>query len=158
MTVCIDNVEVSLGRLSDDLRKFAIVGSVRSLGKDHVLSNGELDPGKAESQPQLLKLIAALGAECAGYLNKRYGDNFDEGRVGATAVRAFLEEVRIASRLRRSLDAKMSDLRANLSSLTDDERELLGRLSFASKYDMTPNERDLTALDVALVRLSGRQL
>lgn len=158
MTTQIEGVEVELGRLDADWRKFGIKVKVRSRRKPGLKTIVEVDPGKVVDQNGLVKLVALAGASCAEQLGKKYKDNIDPVKAGTLAVQAFGEECRLMAALSQSNKAKLGRLTVHKASLNDNERELVDRLDWLTRRgdDMTPKEG--AALDNMVARLHGRQL
>lgn len=158
MTTVMEGVEVKLGRLDTDWRKFAVIVQVHSILKPGFKANCEIDPGEAGSQEKLLKMVGAAGGAGAEYLADKYGDALDPTTCVIYAQRAFLEEMKLCAELAKEVPAKLKRLDSNKFALQNNELELFDRLQWLVNHDekLTPNE--VHALDTMLGRLHGEQL
>lgn len=158
MTTSIEGVEVELGRLDADWRKFGIKVKVWSKVKPHLKATNEIDPGEALSRQHLLDLVGVAGGACAEYLGRRYGDNLDSVTVASNALKAFAEECRLQAALSDGVREKVERLKTHKELLTEPERELLERCGFflARGDALTPKE--ILALDVMIGRVHSFNL
>ena len=158
MTTAIEGVEVELGRLDADWRKFGIKVKVWSRTRPHLKATNEIDPGEAHSKEHLTALIGAAGGACAEYLGKRYGDNIDPSSAASLALKAFHEECRLQVELGTGAREKVDRLKKNPEILTDPERELISRMEFFLIRGEPLTPKELLALDVMIGRLHSFNL
>lgn len=158
MTTAIEGVEVELGRMSDDWRKFAIIVKVHSRKKPGLKATNEVDPGIVTNSAGLQQLINTAGAALAEHLGKKYKDNIDPGYAGALAVRAFITECLLQAKLQESIPEKLRALGGQKALMRDNERELVERCSFYVARGDSVTPRESLALDSIIARLQGREL
>lgn len=158
MTTVIEGVEVSVGRLDADWRKFGIKISVRSEKKDGHKARAELDPGAFSNQAKLLEGIGRAGALCGEYLGKRYNEDPDIFNCAHYAQLAFLEEMRLMAEMKKDVPTKLKRLRDNAYGLQNAELELLNRFEWLVNNDQPLGPREVQAIDVMIGRLHGNSL
>lgn len=158
MTTVMQGVEVRLGRLDSDWRKTAILVSVLSKKKPGVKSRNEIDPGACENQADLLKRVGLAAGACAEYLCERYRETIDPSMAVIYGQRAFLEEMKLLSELKKDVPKKLQRLLGMKHALQNNELEFLDRCKFFVDKDMTLTADEVHALDVLLGRIHGSSL
>lgn len=158
MTTVIEGVEVTVGRLDADWRKFGIKISVRSSKKDGHKARAELDPGAFANQAALLEAIGRAGASCGEYLGIKYKEDPDIFNCAHYAQRAFLEEMRMMAEMKKDVPAKLKRLRDNSYGLKNAELELLERFEWLIKNDHPLGPREVQAIDVMISKIHGNSL
>ncbi len=158
MSTSIEGVEVALGRLALDPRKFGITVKVRSRRKKHIKFQVEVDPGMAVDQNGVFQLIAVAAGACCEELGKKYGDNIDPSQAGALALRAFREECHRMNELAKGVPEKVKRVATYRSLLSDPHREFLEHCEYFLRRgdQLTPKEVEL--LDFLVNQLHARQL
>lgn len=142
MTIELEGVSITLGRLTLDERKFGIMVKVRSMRRPNIKFQNEVDPGKVQDQNGLLSLISVAAAACAESLGKKYGDNIDPVKVGQLALRAFREECHLMKALNADIDAKLKRVAFYRVLLSEEHRNLLEHCEWLRRRgeDLTPDE------------------
>ena len=153
MSVTVNGVCVRLGRDPDN-GKYVIHVQVYSAQRPGLKADVELDPGDAESNQHLLKLIEVSACAGAEYLGEEYDDNIDPGEAGRNALVAFAEECKLQTLLGRDAPQKVKELENFLSLLSDADRELLLKLrwSLNSNIPLVPMEIEWVNQRLAHVR------
>lgn len=153
MSIKIDGVEVSLGRLDTDWRKFGITVKVYSRRRPGLKATNQIDPGKVGTAQALLQMVGAAGGACAEYLGKKYKDNIDPSVVANLAMKACAEEMRLAKELTQQVPNKLRRLVGQEANLNNNEQELVNRLQWLIDHGQELTPAEVRAVDSIIARL-----
>lgn len=153
MSITLDGVEVELGRLDTDWRKFGITVKVFSRRKPGLKATNQIDPGAVGNAQALIQMVGAAGGACAEYLGKRYKDNIDPSVAANLAMKAFVEEMRLAKELTQQVPAKLRRLLGQEAKLNNNEQELITRLQWMVDHGQELTPREVRAVDSIVARL-----
>ena len=142
MTIRIGAVEVSLGRLSSDQRKFSLNVYVRSVVRPGLQAQNEIDPGKFSNAAAVLQAVGVAAGAGAEYLGVKYGDNIDPSTAVRDAMRATAEEMKLMASLSGSVPEKLRHLNSKKSLLSNRDLESLKWFNhlYESHNGITPAE------------------
>lgn len=158
MSTGIRGVEVELGRLSTDWRKFGITVKVWSQRKPGLKATNEIDPATVTTAQAVIQLVGAAGGTCAEYLGERYRDNIDPTEAARLAMRAFVEEMRMVKELATAVPMKLMRLRSHVSEMNNNEQEFLERCKWFIDRNQELTPAEVRALDAMIARLHAGQV
>lgn len=128
MSTTINGVTVRIERNPDDWRKHQVTVQVASRKRPGLKASHSIDPGKCSSVHELGRVVGAAAALAAEHLGKKYKDIMDPSLAIRDGIRALAEEARLMGELARDVPAKLKRLKANQSSLSSLEQEVVGRM------------------------------
>lgn len=158
MTTTIEGVEIELGRLDTDWRKFGIRVKVLSTKKPGLKSINVIDPSNYGTTQAVINAVGVAAGACAEYLGKKYRDNIDPHKAAKNAIHAFGEECKLQQSLAAGVPAKLARVATHRLLLSDAERELLDRLQWYTSRNEPLTPFEVQALDVWAARIHANSL
>jgi hypothetical protein len=132
MSTAIEGIEVELGRLEGDWRKFGIKVKAHSqTQRDKGLKFiGQIDPAQFMGAQAVANAVGVLAGALAEDLGKKYGDNIDPDSAARNGIKALAEELMLQVSLGKDAPTKVARLMGHRHLLQDAELELLDRINY----------------------------
>jgi len=131
MTVCIDGVEVSLGRSEDDPRIMGFYVYVHSRMKPQNQMQGWINPADYGNAKGVLAAIIATAIAGAERLAQKYGDPVDPATVARNAREAMEREMRLMAEMSGGVQSALKLLWEKRADLDNRALEVVERCRWA---------------------------
>jgi len=134
--------DVTITATRADNQKYVIQVAVYSNRKAGLKATVDVDPGKAQNNDHLIKLIAAAGGACAEYLCEHHKENHEPSECARAAVNDFAREMALMAELKRDLPERVKALAA--LPLDISVRAKLDRIAWTLGHGESPTRTEST--------------
>jgi len=125
MTVCIDGVEVALGRDEDDPRIMGFYVYVHSLKKPQNQARSWVNPADCGTAKATLAAIIAAAIAGAEYIGNKYGEPVNPTTVARNAREAMEREIRLMAEMSGGVQKVLKTLHEHRARLNNQAQEVV---------------------------------
>lgn len=147
MSVCIDGVEVALGRDDDDPRIMGFNVYVHSRSKPQNQAHSFVNPADCGNAKATTAAIILAAIQCAEHLARKYGDPVCPEAVGRNAADALGQEVRLMAELSGGLQAKLKLLKGKTAFMDNQAQEVYQRVVWAVSQGLPVSVNEMVSID-----------
>lgn len=146
MTVCIDGVEVALGRDEDDPRIMGFYIYVHQRKRPQNQSMSFVNPADFVNAKGVLAAVMASAIAGAEHMAKKYGDPLDPQKVARNARDAMEREVRLMAELSGGVQKMLTFLWEKRAELDNQALEIVDRARWAINQGLPLSVNEMTSI------------